>query len=199
MTEKQQADRIRRHEPQQLVETEQEVNAVLNGLKSLFRKKPDTGPVMQLEREVQSLRAMLKEQDQVIIQLKKDLNQHQSEAEFQAKKFIQTKFEELMAEAAGLITQIHTQTHLVEEMNRPLNVRDVIKVAKQFERVFQNRGLRLEGYVGEITSYDPDHHRPLRKDKPVVEGEPVVVRFVGVAYRGKLLSKAGVEGARSNY
>jgi predicted RNase H-like nuclease (RuvC/YqgF family) len=144
---------------------------------------------MQLEREVQSLRTMLEEQDNVIAKLKKDLHQQQSESEFRAKKFI------LMSEAAALITQIHTQAYLVEEKNRPLNVRDVISVAKQFERVFQNRGLRLEGYVGEITSYDPDHHRTLQTDVPVVEGQPVVVRFVGVAYRGKLLSKAGVEGA----
>jgi predicted RNase H-like nuclease (RuvC/YqgF family) len=169
---------------------------VFNGLKSLFRKKQDTGPIMQLEREVQSLRTMLEEQDKVITKLKKDLTQLQSETEFRAKKFIQAKLEELMSEVASLITQIHTQAYLVEEKNRPLNVRDVINVAKRFERVFQNRGLRLEGYVGEITSYDPDHHKTLQTDVPVVEGEPVVVRFVGVAYRGKLLSKAAVEGTR---
>jgi len=170
---------------------------MFNGLKSLFRKKQDTGPIKQLEREVQSLRTMLEEQDKMIATLKKDLHQQRSESGFRAKKFIQAKFEELMSDAASLITQIHTQAYLVEEKNRPLNVRDVINVAKRFERVFQNRGLRIEGYVGEIASYDPDHHRTLQTDVPVVDGEPVVVRFVGVAYRGKLLSKAGVEGTRS--
>ena len=75
---------------------------------------------MQLEREVHSLRTMLDEQDKVVAKLKKDLHQLQSETEFRAKKFIQTKFEELMAEAASPITQIHTQAHLVEEKNRNL-------------------------------------------------------------------------------
>ena len=171
---------------------------MFNWLRSLFRKEQDTGRELQLEREVQSLRAMLEEQDKVIAKLRKDSHRHQSESEFRAKKFIQAKFEELLTEVASLITQIHTQAYLVEEKNRPLNVRDVICIAKQYERVFQNRGLRLEGYVGEITSFDPDHHRPLKKDMPLVEGEPVVVRFVGVAYRGKLLNMAGVEGTRSN-
>jgi molecular chaperone GrpE (heat shock protein) len=177
---------------------EQEERTMFNWLKSIFGKK-DKGPVLQLEREVQSLRTMLDEQDKVVAKLKKDLHQLQSETEFRAKKFIQTKFEELMAEAASPITQIHTQAHLVEEKNRPLNVRDVIGVAKQFERLFQNRGLRLEGYVGEITSFDPDHHRLLKEDIPVAEGEPVIVRFVGVAYRGKLLTKAAVDSARSGF
>jgi predicted RNase H-like nuclease (RuvC/YqgF family) len=171
---------------------------VFNGLKSLFRKKKDPGPTMQLEREIQSLRVMLEQQDKVIAKLKDDLHKQQSESEFRAKKFVQTKFEELMSETANLITQIHTQAYLVEEKNRPLNVRDVINVAKRFERIFQNRGLRLEGYVGEITSFDSDLHRTLQPDIPVAEGEPVVVRFVGVAYRGKLLSKAAVEGTRSH-
>ena len=35
-------------------------------------------------------------------------------------------------------------------------------------------------------------------DVSVVGGGLVVVRFVGIAYRGKLLSKAGVQVARSN-
>lgn len=168
---------------------------MFNWLKSLFGKKQDTGPVLQLEREIQSLRTMLDEQDKVIAKLRKELQQLQSETEVRAKKFIQVKFEELMAEAATLITQIHTQAFLVEEKNRPINVRDVISVAKRFEQLFQNRGLRLEGYVGEITSFDSNHHRPLKEDVPALEGQPVVVRFVGVAYRGKLLSKAGVEVA----
>lgn len=169
---------------------------MFNGLKSLFRKKQDTEPIMQLEREVQSLRTMLEEQDKVVAKLRKDLNQQQSEAEFRAKEFIQAKFEELMTDVAPLITQIHTQAYLVEAKNRPINIRDVIIIAKQYESVFQKRGLRIEGYVGEITSFDADHHRSLKKDMRLMDAEPVVVRFVGVAYRGKLLSKAGVEGTR---
>lgn len=171
---------------------------MISWLKSLFRKEQETGRGMQLEREVQSLRTMLEEQDRVTAMLRKELNQLRTETESRAKKYIQAKIEELMADVATLITQINSQAYLVEEKNRPLNVRDVLKVAKQFEQVFQKYGIRLEGYVGEIASFDPDHHAPLKMDTPIVEGEPVVVRFVGVGFRGKLLRKAGVEGTRSN-
>ena len=53
--------------------------------------------------------------------------------------------------------------------------------------------------LGEMTSFDSDHHLPLRNDVTFVQGEPVIVRFVGVAYRGKLLRKARVEGSKTKH
>jgi molecular chaperone GrpE (heat shock protein) len=178
-------------------ETTQEVNPMLNWLKSLFQTGQETGRVRQLEREVQSLRVMLADQDKVIAQLRNELQKHRNDTEVRVQKSAQVVIEKLMADVAILVTKLNSQAYVVEEQNRPLNVRDVLTVAKQFMQVFQNFGLRLEGYVGEMTSFDPDHHLPLKNDVTFVQGEPVIVRFVGVAYRGKLLRKARVEGSRT--
>ena len=170
---------------------------MLNWLKSLFQSGQETGRVRQLEREVQSLRVMLADQDKVIAQLRSELQKHRNETEVRVKKSAQVVIEKLMADVAILVTKLNSQTYVVEEQKRPLNVKDVLAVVKQLMQVFQNFGLRLEGYVGEMTSFDPDHHLPLRNDVTFVQGEPVIVRFVGVAYRGKLLRKARVEGSRT--
>jgi molecular chaperone GrpE (heat shock protein) len=168
-----------------------------NWLKSLFQRDQEPERVERLEREIQSMRAMLEDQDKVIAKLTNELQQHRKEAEFRVMRSAQAVIEKLMADVASSVTKLNSQIYVVEKQNRPLNVRDVLEVFKQILSVFQKYGLRLEGVVGELTSFDPDHHIPLKKDFPVVEQEPVVVRFVGVAYRGKLLSKARVEGSKS--
>jgi molecular chaperone GrpE (heat shock protein) len=168
-----------------------------NWFKSLFKKEQDLGRVEQLEREIQSLRAMLQDQDKVVENLTKELQQSRREAELRVMKSAQAVIEKFMAEAASPITKLNSQIYVVEEQNRPLNVRDVLAVVKQVLGVFQKYGLRLEGYVGEMTSFDHDHHMSLKNDVSIAQGEPVVIRFVGVAYRGKLLSKARVEGSGS--
>jgi molecular chaperone GrpE (heat shock protein) len=170
---------------------------MMNWFKALFRKERDSGNAKQLEREIRSLRAMLEDQDRVVENLTKELQQHRKEAEFRVMRSAQAVIEKLMADVAASVTKLNSQIYVVEEQNRPLNVRDVISVAKQILSVFQKYGLRLEGYVGELTSFDPEHHVPLKKDTTVVQEEPVIVRFVGVAYRGKLLCKARVEGSKT--
>jgi molecular chaperone GrpE (heat shock protein) len=169
---------------------------VANWLKSLFQKEQDKGNLRQLEREVQSLRAMLEDQDRVIANLTSELKQHRSKAEFRLKRSAQAVIEKIAVDLAAPIAKLNSQAYVVEEQNHPLNVRDVLDVAKQFIQIFQNFGVRLEGYVGEMTPFDPDHHIPLKRDISISPGEPVVIRFVGVAFRGKLLRKASVEGSR---
>jgi molecular chaperone GrpE (heat shock protein) len=69
----------------------------------------------------------------------------------------------------------------------------VLTVARRLVRALEDNGLTVEGSVGERVPFDPDHHEPLSADVSLQAGQMVVVRFVGVAYRGKLLRKAGVE------
>jgi len=168
-----------------------------NWFKSLFRKEHETYQSDQLQRDTQSLRSMLEDQDKVIAQLTRELQKLRSESEIRAQKSTQVLIEKFIADVSSSITKLNSQIFVVEEQNRPLNVREVLAVAKQFITIFQKYGLRLEGYVGEITPFNPDHHSSLSKDVPIDQEEPVVVRFVGVAYRGKLLRKAGVEVCRS--
>lgn len=169
-----------------------------NWLRALFRKEQVSGKDLQLEREVQSLRAMLEDQDKIIANLTGELKQHRDEVEFRLKRSTHAVMERIAGDLAAPVAKLNSQAYVVEEQNHPLNVRDVIDVGKQFIQVFLKYGLRLEGYVGEMTPFDPDHHMPLRQEMTFTPGEPVVIRFVGIAYRGKLLRKASVEGSRSH-
>jgi molecular chaperone GrpE (heat shock protein) len=169
-----------------------------NWLKGLFKKEKSTGMLQQLERETESLRAMLEDQDKIIANLTGELKKHRDEAEFRLKRSTQAVMEKIAGDLASPVAKLNSQAYVVEEQNHPLNVRDVIEVGKQFIQVFQKYGLRLEGYVGEMTPFDPDHHMPLRQEMAFTLGEPVVIRFVGIGYRGKLLRKASVESSRSH-
>jgi molecular chaperone GrpE (heat shock protein) len=82
---------------------------------------------------------------------------------------------------------------LLETEGHPVQAKDVMVVAKRLVRVLEDNGLKLAGNVGETVRFDPNHHEPLSAGASPKQGEHVVVRFVGVAYRGKLLRKAGIE------
>ena len=103
--------------------------------------------------------------------------------------------ERLLADTATPVSQLLTQAHLLEEEGKPVQATDVLAVAKRLVRVLEDHGLTMEGKVGEIVLFNPDRHEPLgaATEVAIAVGQPVTVRFVGTAYRGKLLCRAGVE------
>ena len=141
-------------------EDQKEGNQVGNWLKALFKKEKSTGMSQQLERETQSLRAMLEDQDRIIANLTGELKKTRDEAEFRLKRSTQAVMEKIAGDLAAPVAKLNSQAYVVEEQNHPLNVRDALDVGKQFIQVFQKYGLRLEGYVGEMKPFDPDNHMP---------------------------------------
>jgi molecular chaperone GrpE (heat shock protein) len=166
---------------------------LLKWLRSLFGAKTANQSLMALQREVQGLRLELRERDELITNLKQDVERQRSGAGARVEESVQMQVEQLLAEAATPVAQLLTQAHLLEVDGRPVQAKDVLVVARRLVRILEDNGLELVGDVGESVSFDPNHHEPLSTASSPRRGERVVVRFVGVAYRGKLLRKAGVE------
>ena len=145
--------------------------------------------------EIQSLRLELAERDRVIASLKADLEQHRASAEAQAAQALQARMERLLTEVARPVTQLVTQIHLVRVEKKAVPVNDVLTVAGRLLRTLEDQELTLLGHVGEQQPFDLNHHEPLDVGMTFVRGELVVVKFVGVAYRGKVIKKAGIAKA----
>ena len=168
---------------------------MLEWIRGLLGLKPTDERVLDLERDLQRLRLELEEREQAVARLTEELERHRSGAGARVAESVQAQVERLLADGAGPVSQLHTQAHLLEVEGRPVQARDVLAVARRFVRLFEDAGLTLEGAVGERVTFDPDRHEPLSAAARIEPGRPVVVRFVGVAYQGQLLRKAGVEEA----
>jgi molecular chaperone GrpE (heat shock protein) len=149
--------------------------------------------VVDLEREVQRLRLDLAEQEQLAAKMKEELERQRSSSSAHVSEAVYAQVEQLLSDVATPVAQLLTQAHLLEVEGKPVQAKDVLAVAKRLVRTLEDNGLTLEGRVGESVPFDPDHHEPLSADVSLKAGQMVTVRFVGVAYQGKLLRKAGVE------
>jgi molecular chaperone GrpE (heat shock protein) len=142
--------------------------------------------------ESQALRLELQERDRVIAALKGDLERLRHSASDRLAEALQAERERLLADAAGPVSQLLTQAHLLEVEGKPIPARDVLAVARRLLRLLEDEGLTPEGRVGETVAFDPNRHELLSGDIPLTPGQPAIVRIVGVACRGKILRKVGV-------
>jgi molecular chaperone GrpE (heat shock protein) len=159
----------------------------------LLGKKPADEQALALEQEAQKLRLELAEQEQTVARLKQELERQRGGASAHVTEAVQTQVEQLLTDVSTPVSQLLTQAHLLEVEGQPVQARDVLALVKRLVRTLEDRGLTLVGRVGESVPFDPDHHEPLSADVSPKSGQMVTVRFVGVAHRGKLLRKAGVE------
>jgi molecular chaperone GrpE (heat shock protein) len=171
-------------------------------LKGLFNRSSEVLPydaegVLALEGDVRSLKLELEEQEQLIATLKRQVEQERSEAKARIEESVESQIEELLVDVAAPVTQLITQAHLVSE-GKALQVRDVLAVTRRLIHTLEDHGLTTEGDVGQTVPFDPNHHQLLRHDREVKPQEPVIVQFVGVAYRGKLLRRVSVKGVKES-
>jgi molecular chaperone GrpE (heat shock protein) len=152
----------------------------------------DPERLLTLQREVQELRLQLDERTRQLARLREEGERERAAAEGQLARAVQDKIESLLNEAAGPVAHLLTQAHLLETEGKPVQARDVLAVARRLVRVLEDEGLTAVGHVGERAAFDPDRHAPLGGEV-LARGQAVVVRFVGVSCRGRLLRKAGVE------
>jgi molecular chaperone GrpE (heat shock protein) len=152
----------------------------------------DAEGLLALRREAQDLRLQLEERSRQLTALQKERERQQADQETRAAEAVQAKVERLLAEAAGPVTQLLTQAHLLEAEGKPVQARDVLAVARRLVRVLEEEGLTLDGRPGEQVAFDPNRHAPLAGETQS-PGAAAVVRFAGVGYRGRVLRKAGVE------
>lgn len=168
-----------------------------NWLKRFFQRRPPLpaeGRVLELERQTQSLRLELQQRDQALEKLKKQVERLREGENTRVNDAVQSHIEPLMSDVAPPVAQLNTQAHLVEVENKTVQARDVLAVARQIVHSLEDKGLSLEGTVGQSVPYDPDRHSPLGAGD-LNPGDQVVVRFVSVTYRDRVVYKAGVEKA----
>jgi molecular chaperone GrpE (heat shock protein) len=148
---------------------------------------------LALERELQSLRLDLQEREQALAFVRWELERQQKSEKTRLDEAVHLRLERLLAELATPIAQLATQAYLFETEVRPVQAKDILATGKRFLRVLEASGLTVESHVGETVSFDPNHHESLSAEMSLEPNEKVVVRFVGLSYRGKTLRKAGVE------
>lgn len=69
------------------------------------------------------------------------------------------------------------------------NPSDIFQVAASFGNTLAERGVQQIGQVGEEQPYDPGVHQMLDGSRPH-PGQPVLVRFCGFRFKGRLVAKA---------
>lgn len=170
---------------------------MLSVLKQWFGRSPTTQPqederLLTLERQTQNLRLALAESNQLVDKLKQELERQRNGESDRLTSAIQTQVEQLLSDAAVPVTQLLTQAYLLQQ-DKPVQAKDVLVVAKRLIRSLEDSGLTITGGVGETVSFDSNLHEPLSASTSLALGIPVVVKFVGISYQGKVIRKAGVE------
>lgn len=141
----------------------------------------------------QSLRMELNAREQRIAALEQELELLHARQDRLVAEMVSARMEALLSDLAGPASQINTQSDLLENQNKPVQARDVLLVARRMVRALERHGLTLEGNLGEQVAFDPNRHTPLNGANQPQPGQPVTIRFVGVAHQGKILYKAIVE------
>ncbi len=163
------------------------------------RSKPPNVDARNLEseKELQTLRLTIEENERMIANLKQEIERQRSGAQAALMASVQTQMAALMQDAAAPVSQLLTQIHLVDVEQKPVAVRDILAVARRLVGALQAHGLSVENRIGDLQPFDPNLHEllshgSLGHEPPIQNGQPVKIRFSGIAYQGKLLSKAGV-------
>ena len=148
---------------------------------------------LRLEKEVQELRMELAAREQSIANLRQEIERQRARQDGLVRETVTARLEGLFKDLAGPASQILTQADLLENQGKSVQARDVLSVARRLVRAVERQGLIFEGKVGEQAEFDPNRHTPLNSGAVPQAGQPVTIRFAGVSYEGKLISKAIVE------
>jgi molecular chaperone GrpE (heat shock protein) len=169
-------------------------------LSRLFGREPQAvsthadGRLLEAERELQELRLEAQERERQADSVRADLERARQGEAIRVSEAVEVRIEQLLAQAATPAAQLMVQAHLLEAEGKPVEARDVLAVAKRLVTVLAEAGLAFEGAVGETAAYDPDRHEPLG-GPALTLSQTVVVRVPGCSYGGRLLKRAGVDGA----
>jgi len=159
---------------------------LLAALKSDDGDKPQTAATLRLE---------LAERDEDIERLRKEYALLREQSKAQIERAGGEAVESIVSQcAAPLATLSAMQSRHAEKGD--LNPADLLQVASSFRKILAERGLEEIGVVGETQPYDPALHQMLDGARPQ-PGEPVLIRFAGFRFNGKLVAKAQAGAVKS--
>jgi molecular chaperone GrpE len=156
--------------------------------------KGETGA--EASHEIATLRLELAERDEEIARLRKEYLLQREQSKAQHDRAADEAVEGIVREcAAPLATISAMQARYAEKGD--LNPADLLRVATSLQNILAERGLEQIGTVGQVQPYDPAFHKMLDGTSPQA-GEPVLIRFAGFRFNGKLVAKAQAGAAKHN-
>lgn len=147
---------------------------------------------LQMNNEIQSLRMDLEAAQAQSGRLKQEIDRLRSQQAEILELTLTARLEALFTEMSGPASQILTQAELVEKQGKPVQIADVLSIAKRMVRAMERNGLVIVAKPGDQVLFDPNKHTPINQNLVEI-GQPVTVRFAGMSYGGKMIYKAIVE------
>ncbi|MDR3577283.1 MAG: nucleotide exchange factor GrpE [Anaerolineaceae bacterium] len=154
---------------------------------------PADGDLLALRNQIKSLQLDLQERDKKIELLNQELERLRLNQKDLLKETSTAALEELFSSLSPAVAQLVTQAYLANQQNKLIQSKDILLVAQRLISILEQSGLQLLGQPGQQVQFDPRLHTPLSASNSFTTGQAVVVRFVGLSYRGKIIRKAGVE------
>ncbi len=144
------------------------------------------------DSEKQSLRLTLAEQETLIRELKAQLAAAEKLEQDAANAATSRYQSQLLKEAAGPVSQLMTQSHLLDA-GKTVAAKDIFAVANRLVAIFRSAGLQVDQSVGTETVYNPEHHTPLSSQVSIAPGDAVIIRFPAVFQDEIIIRKALVQ------
>jgi len=147
--------------------------------------------LVSLKSELARLSLDLREAQETVDALRDRLQELQSHAGQHSSDGLDGLFGAL----AAPLSQLRLQDSLMEA-GKEISGSSVMTLARHLMNAIETSGLEPIGSCGEVIPFDPEQCGPLSADRSFAPGEPVVARFVGYRYNGRVIRKALVEEAR---
>jgi molecular chaperone GrpE (heat shock protein) len=149
--------------------------------------------MLQEMNDLQSLRMELAESKRMVVHLTQEIERVKAQQEEIIQLNLAKELEGLFKDMAAPASQSLTQAHLVENQGKKVSAQDLLTVSRRMLRAMERHGVIFENQVGETVLFDPGKHIAIQPGQSIDTGKPVIVRFCGVSYRGKMIHKAIVE------
>ncbi len=162
-----------------------------NFLENIFHRKEFEqlkGEVLDLRRKVMELEIASEEKENLIESLKKEYEAFQSRYKDNTVNVKEEDLIEIFTEISPHLTQLNTMKKL-DEKGKDIKIKDLFRLIKQIEKIFEKRGVIKIGEAGEKVTYNSSLHQPAG-NMSLSEAEEVIIRFCGYKIQDKLIKRA---------
>ena len=167
---------------------------MINWLKQLFsKKKLSSQSIIELQGKLQEIRLDLIEKEKIITHLKQENDRISRSVEQQIDEKYNQGIEKIFVDLSTPVTHLLTQVYLIEDAGMQVQEKDILAASKRLVQGLFSAGLETIGQLGEVVPYNSINQMALGVESTLKEGDRVVIRFVGLKYRGKILRKTLVE------
>ncbi len=157
------------------------------------KQEQQSDEIHEFQNEIQSLQMELTERDKIIAALQADLTRLRLQQDELQSAAVGQALEQYIKDIAPTAVQIYTQAYLLESQTRSVAAESIALAAVRLLHGLEPLGFQTIGEIGASVRFDPNLHMALSPDSEPGSGEPAVIRLVGIAFRGQVLRKAGVE------